>query len=240
MSDTNQGQDPDDVWRALEQVTSNDADLARNKIVSAARTHPAHRAFDMLRTRLMQAMTERSWTSIAITSPTSGCGKSFVAANLAFTMSRLEGCKTILMDLDLRTPNLADIFGITASDPMQDYLSGIIDPRDFLLRTQKNLALGLNSTPSVNASELFQSTMTADVLEEMQDMLMPTVVIYDLPPALDYDDVLAFLPRVDGVLLVAAGGLSTSAEITKTEQLIVETKPLLGVVLNKADGTVMV
>lgn len=227
-------------WRNLSAALLNDAHLKKHKIVTAQNSDPAHVAIDMLRTRLFQELMERGWTRIAITSPTAECGKSFVAANLAMSLSRLEEVRTVLMELDLRNPSLANTLGVTPLDSMQEYLSGRIEPEDFLFKIRDNLALALCDQPISNASELLQESMTAYVLDEMQEVLTPEVMLIDLPPALAHDDVLAVLPNVDAVLLVVGGGTTTADEIRRVEQLLGTVKPLLGVVLNKADGSVSV
>lgn len=233
-------QDADDWWQTLDRVQMDEKTLRKNNVISAARTHPAHKVFDMLRTRLMQAMTEHNWTSIAITSPTRGCGKSFIAANLAISMSRLEDCRIVLLDLDLRAPGIGQMLGLTGQADMYDYLSGRIDPREILVRVRDNLALGISTLPNDHAAEIFQATMAADVLDEMKDMLCPKVVITVLPPALNHDDVLAFLPNVDAVLLVVGAGVSLAEDVLKVRALLPENKPVLGVVLNKVDGPIAI
>lgn len=223
-------------WRNMKTAMLNEALLKKHHIATLSNSDPAHVAFDMLRTRLIQELAERGWTRIAITSPTPGCGKSFVAANLALSLSRLDETRTVLMDLDLRGPNMADMLGVTPLDHMQDYLAGRIEPEDFLIKVRENLALGLCDQPIENASEMLQESMTSYVLDEMQELLCPDVVLIDLPPALSHDDVLAVLPNVDAVLLVVGGGMSTADDIARVEQFIGKVKPLLGVVLNKAHG----
>ena len=228
--------DPRIYWESL-PITPPDAGvLAKNQVVSAARTHPAHAAFDMLRTRLMQALNDQGWSRVAITAPTRGCGSSFVTANLAYSVARLDATRSIVLDLDLRAPSMHNILGVDAEHGMADYLRGTLDPEEFLIRAQPNLAFGLNGTPETDAAELFQDTMTADVLDELQELMCPDLMLFDLPPALEHDDVLAILPNVDGVLVVAGGGISTAEDISKVEQILSEVKPLLGVMLNKADG----
>ena len=69
----------------------------------------------------------------------------------------------------------------------------------------------------------------------MQAALQPDVVLYDLPPALACDDVIAFLPQLDGVLLVVGGGLTQAEDVRKCERLLAGQTPLLGVILNKAE-----
>ena len=60
------------------------------------------------------------------------------------------------------------------------------------------------------------------------------IIIFDMPPVLACDDVLAFCPDVDSVLLVVAEGQTDRAALGKTMGLLAETN-LLGVVLNKSD-----
>jgi Mrp family chromosome partitioning ATPase len=59
-------------------------------------------------------------------------------------------------------------------------------------------------------------------------------VIYDMPPMLAFDDVSAFLPHLDGVLLVSDGTQTTARQLTECEQMLGGQVPLLGVVLNRA------
>lgn len=228
--------DPAVYWDSLPIVRPNTETLERNHIITAMRSHPAHAAFDMLRTRLMQALADQGWTRVAITGPTHGCGSSFVTTNLAFSVARLESARSVVLDLNLRAPALHGMMGLPAEHAMADYLQGALAPEEFLLRSHANLAFGLNNAPANNAAELFQDTMTSDVLDELQDLLSPDLILFDLPPALEHDDVLAFLPNVDGVLVVAGAGESTAEDVTKVEQMLSEVKPLLGVMLNRAEG----
>lgn len=230
--------DPDVFWEGLKVTGLSDESLVQNHIISATRAHPAHAAFDMLRTRLLQALNEHDWSRVAVTAPTRGCGSSFVTANLAMAVARLESTRSVVLDLDLRAPSLAKTFGLTAPDSMADYLSGTIAPENFLQRIKPNLAVALNDTPSDTSAELFQNDMTTEVLEELEEVLCPDLVLFDMPPALEFDDVLGFLPNVDAVLVVAGGGVSTAEDITKVEQILSEVKPILGILLNKADGPV--
>ncbi|PSL19181.1 P-loop NTPase [Shimia abyssi] len=228
--------DPEVYWDSLPLAEPDPEVLARNHVISAARKHPAHAAFDMLRTRLLQALAEQGWSKVAITAPTRGCGSSFVTANLAFSVARLEATRSVVLDMDLRKPSLHETLGLQAHHSMTDYLQGLLDPEEYLLRTHSNLAFGFNNAPKNGAAELFQDTMTSDVLDELHELLSPDLMLFDLPPALEFDDVLGFLPNVDGVLVVAGGGVSTAEDITKVEQMLSEVKPLLGVMLNKAEG----
>lgn len=224
------------IWDSMEQISLDPGYLRRNRIVTANKSDPLHKRFDLLRTRLLLAMREHGWNRVAVTSPTEGCGTSFVAANLAISFARMESLRTILFDMNLSSPTLSKLLGVKDPSDIRDYLRGRIPPEDFLLRAGQGFAVGLNETRDLNSSELFQETMTVDVLAEMQDLLAPDVVIFDLPPVLESDELLGFLPNVDGVLLVVGGGESSPQEVLRAEQALADRTQLLGVVLNKSES----
>lgn len=227
------------AWDALESVRLDRAHLGRSRVISFGRTDPAHSAFDMLRTRLMQALREKGWSRVGITSPTKGCGKTFVAANLAISLARQSRCRTLLMDLDLRVPNLAKTLGIRGRRSIRELLTGEAAAEDFLLRPVPNLAVGLNTRRMRNAAEFLQDPETIAVLDGLQARFAPDVVLYDLPPMLACDDVVGFLPQIDGLLLVIGGGITRADEVSKCERLIEQHGPLLGVIMNRAEDPAM-
>ena len=59
------------------------------------------------------------------------------------------------------------------------------------------------------------------------------IVIFDMPPVLAADDVLAFAPQVDGLLMVVAEG-TTDRDALRGAKEVLEEMNLLGVVLNRS------
>ncbi|KHQ53412.1 CpsD/CapB family tyrosine-protein kinase [Mameliella alba] len=240
-------QEPDPVdsaWARLAEMTVDKGHLDRNRIITASRDDPAHAAFDVLRTRLLQALHENGWRRVAITSPGKECGKTFTAANLAISLSRQENCRTLLLDLDMRRPSLHRILGVSDPGSLGDMLRGMTAPGDHLLRmgrnpvnAGRNIAFGLNGRPEAYASELLQDPRAESCLQRIEDEFDPDVVLIDLPPALSYDDVIAARPLFDGVLLVIGGGMTTEKEIAEVERRLGDGTPILGMILNKAEGT---
>lgn len=226
----------DDLWGKLPLQEIHTTHLVKNRIISAEPKNPANQVINMLRTRILQTMAKHGWRNIAITSPTPGCGSSFIAANLAVSFSRGESRRVVLMDMNLRRPSLASLFGISPVPSISEFLSGYLLAEEFFIRAGPNLALGLNAASGNDTAELLLENLTGDVLTEIQDILQPDIVLYDMPPALPHDDLLAILPKVDAVLLVAGGGLTTPEDIAEVEKMLGETTPLLAVVLNKAEG----
>lgn len=236
--------DVEHAWSGLPELTVDKAHLARNRIITATREDPAHGAFDVLRTRLLQTLSENGWRRVAITSPGKDCGKTFTAANLAISLSRQENCRTLLMDLDMRRPSLHHVLGVGSPGSVGDMLRGMISPETHLHRmgrnpinAGRNIAFALNDRPEAYASELLQDPRSAETLRAIDEHYAPDVVLFDLPPALFYDDVIAARPLFDGVLLVVGGGLTTESEISEVERRLGDSMPVLGMVLNKAEGT---
>jgi protein-tyrosine kinase len=62
--------------------------------------------------------------ALAVISPSAGDGKTYFAANLAVTLAQLGG-RTLLMDADLRSPRLHEVFNV----PNEAGLSGILSGR---------------------------------------------------------------------------------------------------------------
>ncbi|MEP0258453.1 CpsD/CapB family tyrosine-protein kinase [Sulfitobacter sp.] len=203
-------------------------------LVDDHRNSAAARAFDLLRTRLRQTTLEHRWVNIAVTAPTSGCGNSFSATNLALSLSRVPGSRTVLMDMNMRSPGLARAFDMQAPGAMSDLLSGQADLGKGMLRVSDTLALGLNDQPEVNAAEILQDSATAETLLRLRASLQPEIVLYDMPPMLEHDDLSAFLPQLDGVLLISDGTQTMARHLRECERMLEGQVPLLGIVLNRA------
>lgn len=225
------------AWEEIRLIEPSRRHLARHHVVSATREDPASVSFDVLRTRLLQALRAHGWSRVGITSPTKGCGKTFTAANLAFSISHKPSTRTVLLDMDLRRPNLAPTLGLRDPGNLGDVLGGETTMSNHLIRLAPNLAVAANSTPVPDSAELLQEPMTRAVLEAMRQALRPDVVIYDLPPVLLCDDVIAFLPHLDGILLVADGHHTKAHEIAECERLFKDQTEILGVVLNRAEDS---
>lgn len=231
-----------EAWSRLRPITLDPSLLADRRIITAERSHAAHGIFDVLRTKIVQALAERGWRRVGVTSPTRGCGRSFLAANLAITMSRYENHRTVLLDLDLRQSSLARLLGVPDPGSMGDFLRGLVPPEEFFrgvapnpLRVGSSLAIGFNGKSEPFAAELFFEACTRDALARLDAALAPHVVLIDLPPVLAQDDVLTMKPHLDCVLMVAGGGMTTSRDLREASRRLGEDLPILGVVLNKAE-----
>lgn len=225
---------PARVWESLARVELEPRILERNNLFTRTDESPAGPAFELLRTRVAQAMAEKGWRRLGVTSPRHGCGKSFTAANLALSLARRPGSRTVLVDMDLRRPSLDSLLGLEPNGPLREFLDGSQPLESLFVRIGKSLAVGLNATPLEDASDVLHAPDTADALAAMETQLDPELTIFDLPPALVGDDVIAMAGKVDAVLLVIDGTKTTKRDISACEALFDGKLPLLGVVLNRA------
>lgn len=223
-------------WEDLARDNAGDARALSSAmpVVDAARDSAAVRSFDLLRTRLRQTTQEHGWVNIAVTAPTGRCGNTFTAVNLALSLSRIPGSRTVLMDMNLRNPGVARAFDMTPRGAMRDYLDGTVPLRDHMVRASDTLVLGLNDDGHADAADTLQNPATPRTLERMRAALRPDLVIYDMPAMLVHDDVSAFLPHLDGVLLVSDGTQTMGKQLVECERMLDGQVPLLGVVLNRA------
>lgn len=211
------------------------AQSARNAQMRLVEGDPAlMRVFDDLRTQLLQTLQSQVWNRIAVTAPTSGCGASFTAVNLALSISRIPESRTILMDLNQRDPAVSRMLDVRGPGDMHRLLSGRVTAEEHLVRTSETLALGLNRAQPQNPSEILHARRTGEVLEDMIGALTPDIVLYDLPAMLEHDDLEAFLPNVDGVLLVVDATRSLASQITECERRLDGRTNLLGIILNRS------
>jgi protein-tyrosine kinase len=215
-------------------IAPNPAHLEKNRIVSLAMKDPSHVAFNLLRTKIYKTLTDNHWRTLAVTSPTAGCGKTMVAVNLGFSLARQPNCRTVLIDLDLRKASVARTVGLEAKGSIGLFLQGKAAFEDCFVRVSDNLTLGLNTHTVRNSAELLHDPRLKQLLARVQETLAPDVVLFDLPPVLASDDALAFAPNVDAYLLVAAAGKTNAAQLQECERHLAGHQGYLGVVLNKS------
>ena len=222
-------------WTALREFPLDEARLIESRVVTYSKDDPAHVPFDIMRTKIMRMLEQNSWTSIAVTSPTAACGKTMIATNLAFSFARQKATRCVLVDVDLKRPQVRKVLGITGEWSAGDYLAGAVEPEDFFVRMGENLAVGPTMQSFRHSAELLQHPDAFAALAKMKRLLQPTVVIYDLPPMLASDDAISFMPHVDCALLIAAAGTTTSRNLDDCERQLSEIIPVAGVILNKYD-----
>ena len=212
---------PVPVWRRLRRVNVDSEQVVKRRLplVDRFRDTASSGAIDQLRTRLLQTLRAQGWRRVAIASPTGGCGATLTTVNLAQSLSRIPNLRTVVMDMNFRKPGVASALALPHGGDMRGFLAGRVPTQRHLLRLSDGLAVGLNSeNGQKDAAEIMHNPTTAQTIDEMVQSTRLDVALFDLPPVLESDDVSAFLPQVDGVLLVADGTRTTAKHLAACEK----------------------
>jgi capsular exopolysaccharide synthesis family protein len=226
--------------RRFQPVTLDRAVMEENNVLPQVTDPGALRAYKILRTRMLRRLEANQWHSFAITGATAGEGKTLTSINLAMTLAQDSNTWVFLVDLDLQRPKVADYLGLTNSHGergLTDYLLGdaTFEQITYSPASMERLAVIPNFQAVANASDLLTSPRMGELVQSLEAEMPRRVVIFDMPPVLASDDVLAFSPQVDGLLLVVGEGTTTRDSLRGAKELLQEMN-LLGVVLNRSEA----
>jgi len=209
--------------------------LVSKHVIASQYSNPQSGVFRMLRTQVLQKMRDNNWQTIAITSPTAGEGKSLVASNLALAMAMESNQTVLLVDLDLRNPRISDYYSLEAEVGLKDYLEGDIELADVLINPGvQGLVILPGKNRAENSAELLSSAKMINLASNLKAQYDARMIIFDMPPILQTDDVLLASKYIDCTLLVVEDGKNKEAELVKATQLL-DSRKLIGSVLNKSE-----
>ena len=190
--------------------------------------------FRFLAVRLRQLRQNRPLKKILITSTIPQEGKSTVAANLACTLARRRQQKTLLLEGDLRRPNITNQFGIGRIPGLCEWLNGQSES----INIYKLQGLGLWILPAgaapQNPLELMQSGKLSVLMEQLEAWF--DWIVIDSPPVLPLADTSLWSRLADGVLLVTRKGTTEKQQLQRGLEAIEKSK-LLGALVNSSANT---
>lgn len=172
-------------------------------------------SYRTLRTALDFAAHDRPFTVLLVSSPRPDDGKSSVAANLAAVVA-LSGRKVVLVDGDLRRPQVHRLFDISNDRGLSSVVTREAPLQQCVQRLdrERNLAL-LTAGPSPpDPAELLaheRLRLTLEALAGPADL-----VVIDAPPVLPVADSIILAQAADATLLVATAGFSDRREWVDT------------------------
>ena len=214
-------------------VACNFADFGKHRII-ANEQDPVLNAYRVLRTRVLQKMESEGWKTIAVVSPGASAGKTVTAINLAIAIGSKKGSRATLIDLDFYRPSVARYLGLKEIPSVLDYFEGKRTLEEVTVRPDlTDVLLIANERVTRRGAEYLTSEHADNLIEKTTGEYGSRVVIFDMSPLLGCDDSIAFLPKVDCALFVAASG-ETRVHEFKEAQRILRNTTTIGTVLNKA------
>lgn len=188
-----------------------------------------------LRARIQSLRRSRKIRSLVVTSARPGEGKTTTATNLAMSFGLSRETSTCLIDADMRTPSVHEVF---PERPMIG-LAELLDGNDLKLEDafihvpETGLSvIPVRALPS-NPSELLGSPNMTDLMIELTSRF--DTVIIDAPPVLGLPDTTELVDLCDATLLVVAANITPRAEVEAALERINADK-VLGTVLNRCEA----
>jgi polysaccharide biosynthesis transport protein len=169
-------------------------------------------AFRQLRTNLQFVDIDKAPRSIVVTSSVPSEGKSTSCANLAISLAQ-AGLKVILVEADLRRPQISDYMGIESSVGLTSVLIGRVDLSDAIQPWGGDgllFVLPCGPIPP-NPAELLGSQGMADLLRRLE--ASADIVLIDTPPLLPVTDAAVLAALADGAMLVVRSGKTRREQV---------------------------
>ncbi len=204
-----------------------------NEVVveKASRTVIAEQ-FRTLRTNMQFLLSEEDQRTILLTSSMSGEGKSFVALNLAVTLS-LSGAKVILLELDLRKPKISANLNLNSSVGFTQYIIGNASVEDIVQPSsiEESLKIIPSGTIPPNPSELMLSPKVKELLTKLRAEY--DYVIIDSAPVGLVTDAQLLSKFADTVLYVCRMDYTYKEQLRTAEEMMKTNKmPVMNLVIN--------
>jgi succinoglycan biosynthesis transport protein ExoP len=177
---------------------------------------------------------------LVVTSPGPGEGKTTVTSNIAAAMAE-TGRKILVIDMDLRRPNLHRVFNVANEHGLTDLIRGT-EPEEvesfepFVRATGIPRVFILPSGPAELAeiSELLHSPRVPVLLKQLRRTF--DTIIVDTPPMLQFSEARIVSSFADGVILVIRSGRTDrESAVIAREQLTRDGIAVLGTILNDWD-----
>jgi Mrp family chromosome partitioning ATPase len=194
---------------------------------------PALQACRQLAVRLRGELSLRGARTVAVVSAVRGEGKTMVACNLAVALASLsQGGRVALLDLDLRSPSVARVLGVSPPVTGVEAYLGRGAPLEEVGVACEVPPLDVYATarPQDNAHELLVTSRFPELMAELRDRYV--LVVVDTPPTLVVPDVSIVLSHLDACVPVARSGVTRVNSFRHLIDTLPERK-IVGEVLNE-------
>jgi capsular exopolysaccharide synthesis family protein len=247
-----------DRYRSAEEA-ARDLGLPLLGEIPKGRGNPALESFRTLRTGMMLALeqtvragangsgrTPNDGVGLLVTGAESGCGKSYIATNIARTLAA-EGRRVVAVDADLRRPTLHQTFSVSLSPGLSDILIGeeISRASELTARVVVQVPGGgvadgeLRVLPAGRHAELAVERLSSEKMKVVANELRAEndAIVFDSPPTLVVVDPVVLARYADGVLFVVDSRRTRRRDARRAvETLRAMGAPLLGFTFNRADS----
>lgn len=193
---------------------------------------PLLASYGMLTAMLWRNLANLNSRVLLVASGEPETGRSVTAANMAIALAR-DGARVILVDADMRKPNLHQMFGVAAKPGLSNVLTGTLPIEEALVPTKIEGLLLMPAGPAPdNPIRLLRSTEMEEFVGSVGKLA--DFVIFDSPAGVTFADAAMLASWIKNVLVIhAAGRVPRGAEAEFRHRLDLAGANVIGAVLNK-------
>jgi capsular exopolysaccharide synthesis family protein len=195
---------------------------------------PFQEAIRNIRTQVFLSPSTVGTRTFAVTSTIPGEGKTVIAASLAVAIAK-AGRRVLIIDADLRRPQLDQIFDIRRSPGLSNIMAGGVAPSEALIQSSVGGLFVLPAGSDMDdRGDLLDPERFNHLIQSFRQVF--DLVIIDSPPVMAVADAAIVANAAMSVLLVVGAGM-TSTEVARSavDRLTSVQARVVGVVLNKAE-----
>lgn len=192
-------------------------------------------AFRSLRTSLLLSRTGHPPQVITVTSATPAEGKTTCSTNLACIFAQGDA-RVLLIDSDLRRPNVHHRFGLNGRVGLSTLLAGSTTFEEAVQQVPElpNLDILCCGPVPPFPTEMLSSDVMRDLLQDLRQRY--TYIVIDSAPILSVSDSAILSRQSDALALVVRSGKISRHVVRRAGDLLARVgAPLTGVVLNAVD-----
>ncbi len=208
-----------------------DYEFIREKILNSKSPFHVREAYKALRTNLIFSLPADGCKKLVVTSALASEGKSTNCLNMAITFAEMDA-KVLIIDCDLRRPNLAKLLDVQNAPGLSNYLVGLNTSDEIVHKSSyNNLSYITAGNIPPNPVELLSSDNMARLIEKLEREF--DYIFFDTPPVNLVIDTIVISKYVHGVVMIALQN-STDKEAIRyaLNQLNFVGSKVLGFVLN--------
>ena len=193
-------------------------------------------AFRSIHSALKLSDESKNAKVIVATSTVPGEGKSFISSNLSLTFAN-HGERTLLLDGDLRLPNVARSLQLENEFGLLDHIEKEVALDEVIMKeVYPNLDVLPSGGKSKNPTQVLNSAKFEAMIADLRDRYDRIVI--DSPPLAAVSDVLNLLPLADGVLYVIKfNTVKRKTAVVNVRRLWESNTPIFGAILNNISST---